>query len=166
VRHVTRPGMALSVAGLRRPDPPADLEIRVVRSRADWSGYVDVQVDAFDLDPAIAAGFPPYSVVGGSRMQLLVGAVDGVVTCAAAIFRTGADAGVFAVGTLASHRGRGHGSAITAAAVDVAGAMGAGTVALQSSADGLGVYRALGFAEIGSWVVWMDPAVERARAGA
>ncbi|HVF19187.1 MAG TPA: GNAT family N-acetyltransferase [Mycobacteriales bacterium] len=161
VRHVSRPGMSAAVDGVRRRPAPGGLDIRPVRSEADWVGYVEVQVDAFGLDPAIAAEFPPYRLVGPDRpMELLVGAVDGEVTCAVATFVTGRDAGIFAVATRSTHRGEGHGSAITTAAVNVAARMGAEVVSLQSTADGFPVYRALGFVETAAWVVWVDPAVE------
>lgn len=160
VRHVGRPGMVLATDALTAPPTPTDLDLRPVRTRADWTAYTDVQAEVFGFDPQVASEFPPYDVVGHLRMQLLVGALDGQVTCAAAVFVTGRDAGVFAVGTRAEHRGRGHGTAVTAEAVRVAARMGAELAVLQSTEVGLGVYRTLGFREICPWAVWVNPSVE------
>lgn len=159
-RRVTRPAMVVHLDDLVVPPTPPDLEVRAVRSHADWAGYVAVQVDTFGFDPDIAAAFPPEALVGRSGMELVVGVVGDTVTSAAAVYITGTHAGVYAVGTRAEHRRRGHGAAVTAAAVRAAGRAGAEVAALQSTADGLGVYRALGFAEVGPWVVWVDPALE------
>ena len=160
VRLVTRPGMSVHVEDLRRRPAPDGLTIRRVRTEDDWAAYVGIQVDVFGIDAAVAAEFPPYRLVGADRMELLVGEADDVVTCAAAVFVTGSDAGLYAVATSAAHRGRGHGSAITAAGVDIAAASGARVVSLQASPDGFPVYLELGFVESGSWVVWVDPSAE------
>ncbi len=161
VQHVQRPGMSVAVADIAQPPAPADLRIRTIESAADWAGYVDVQVGAFGMAREIASEFPPYSVVGTDpRMAMLVGAVDGQVVCAAAVFVTGVDAGIFAVGTLAEWRGRGFGAAITAAAVRTGAAAGGKVAHLQSTEDGYPVYRRLGFRTGVPWVVWVDPATE------
>lgn len=62
---------------------------------------------------------------------------------------------VAGVATLPSHRRRGIGTAITAVALRAAAEAGAREAFLDSSPEGVGIYRRLGFAEIGP-VCWCE----------
>ena len=67
----------------------------------------------------------------------------------ASVLMCGEVAGIYLVGTLASARGRGLGSAVTLAALHHARERGARWGALQSSKMGESVYRAIGFVSHG-----------------
>jgi GNAT superfamily N-acetyltransferase len=64
--------------------------------------------------------------------------------------------GVFGVATLPDARGRGVGTAITAAAVDWARDR-ANLAWLQASEDGRRVYERMGFEVVSDWDVWVLP---------
>lgn len=72
----------------------------------------------------------------------------GAVRATAASANWGTTTGVFFVDTEASWRGRGVGTAMTAAALRAAAAAGATTACLDASALGLSIYQRLGFREV------------------
>jgi GNAT superfamily N-acetyltransferase len=74
-------------------------------------------------------------------------------------------AGVGFVGALDEVRGRGLGTAVTAAAMRLGYAMGARSSALQASPMGRPVYARMGFREIGTYRVLVDPASAAHMAG-
>lgn len=74
-----------------------------------------------------------------------VGLLDDVPVATSSVLLTGDLAGIYHVGTLPDARGRGIGSALTAAALRLAKERGAKQAVLQSSDMGESVYRSLGF---------------------
>ncbi|MDN4613306.1 GNAT family N-acetyltransferase [Leifsonia sp. F6_8S_P_1B] len=85
----------------------------------------------------------------GDAARYLLAEVDGIpVGCAAAIAAGGA-VSVEHVVTSADHRGRGIGTALTAAATEAGRRLGATVAVLTASPDGVGIYRRLGFTEHG-----------------
>ncbi|MCU9849070.1 GNAT family N-acetyltransferase [Defluviimonas sp. WL0024] len=97
-----------------------------------------------------------------ARFGFFVGRCDGVpVATALYAVSTGAGvacAGIYNVCTLASHRGRGLGRAMTAHAMD-AGRREHGCVVavLQASSMGRPVYERMGFREVTRWTMWLPP---------
>lgn len=80
---------------------------------------------------------------------------DGVVRATAAATCWGDVAGVFFVDTDVAWRGRGIGTAMTAAALREAARSGARSAVLDSSASGLSIYRRLGFRAVGEVTVFV-----------
>jgi predicted GNAT family acetyltransferase len=69
-------------------------------------------------------------------------------------FHTGDHVGVFGMGTLEQHRGRGYGAAVAARIITDGMAAGATRSFLQSSELGYHVYQRLGYRQVESWTVW------------
>jgi ribosomal protein S18 acetylase RimI-like enzyme len=135
--------------------PETGLEIDLV-TEAEHDAVNALLADAFGapadvfalLNAQIAAleGFSLYrGRAGGEIVSTSVGAgFDGAV-------------GVFNVATVPRHRGRGYGAAVTARAARDGFDAGAAFAFLQSSELGHGVYRRLGFRDVGEYLLQTRP---------
>jgi ribosomal protein S18 acetylase RimI-like enzyme len=90
----------------------------------------------------------------GCPVHLFVGYLSGQPVAAAEAYVADTAGGIYGVATLASHRRRGFGAAITSAAVADVFRSGRPLVTLQASADGLGIYSRLGFRPAGEFTVY------------
>jgi GNAT superfamily N-acetyltransferase len=82
------------------------------------------------------------------RLRFYAGRVDGAVVSTSMLVATGAVAGIYWVGTLEKHRGRGYGEALTWAAVAGGQELGCELASLQASKLGRPVYARMGFAHV------------------
>ena len=143
-RYISRPGMVLDLTGWTPPEPPA---VEIVR--ADIERYAAVQQEAFD-DPHEISRALGTRWLRAPGTRVLLGLVDGEPVSTAVGVDVGDTVGIFGVATRKEHRGKGYGTALTAAAI--------GTTAklawLQASEDGYPVYQRMGFRDLGDWVVW------------
>ncbi len=94
-----------------------------------------------------------------------VGRVDGVPVATSRLSIGAGVAGLYAILTLPSHRGRGFGRAMTLQALRAGASLGHRIGVLQSSDQGYGVYRRLGFRELFAYDVWVHPGPGEAGAG-
>jgi ribosomal protein S18 acetylase RimI-like enzyme len=90
-------------------------------------------------------------------MTYFVGRVDGRVVSTSAVYTGTGLAGIYAIATVPEARGRGHGRALTAAALVEGRRRGFENAALLSSELGLPVYRRLGFEEVGTVSFFASP---------
>jgi predicted GNAT family acetyltransferase len=85
-------------------------------------------------------------------MTMLTGRVAGRAVAAAMSYRLDHVVGIYGVATLASARGRGYASALTASLVDPAL-----PASLSPSPAAESLYRRLGFAGVGELTMWRAP---------
>lgn len=142
------PAMAMQLADLPPLELPAGAEIR--RVDADEAALRTAMTISMTTN-----GFPPESVdpmfVGAARLpererlaNFLLYA-DGEPVAASSLLVDAGVAGLFNVGTLAGHRRRGYGRAVSVAAMRAGRDAGLHVGVLQASPMGESVYRAIGF---------------------
>ena len=154
--HPPQPGMTRSLEGWSPPPAPDGLEIEPV-TETGWHDYLHVFFAAFGL-PEIHRQDVVDMYEAVSRhpsIHNFVGRLDGqAVGCATLVLDDAGTAGVWNVGTLEAARGRGVGTAMTAAPMRAGAALGATNAMLVATPMGLPVYEAMGFeqqCEIGLW---------------
>jgi len=167
------PAMAADLADVPLDEPlPEGLEIVPVTDEAtlaefltiveadwlEWTGgeKTDIQrqtLEAFARE--IPRRFPDEPVP-----LRWVGRADGMPVATSRVSLGGGAAGLYAILTLGSHRGRGFGRALTLAALRAAAGIGYRIAVLQSSDLGYGIYRKLGFRELFSYDIFVQPGPE------
>jgi hypothetical protein len=152
---VTRPAMAVDVAGVSAPSPPSGVRFRGAQ-QGDLAAMARVESDAFDTDPDVARRMIAPGVLEHPRSRSYVATLDGDVVATTYVYEHGRALGVFGVGVLSAARRRGIGTGITAYAVrDAAEAFGGDVAWLQPSEMGRPVYERMGFEGVSTWDVWV-----------
>jgi hypothetical protein len=135
-------------------DPmPAQLELVAVSTPEEVYEFEAVSVRAFGgEDDSVPPGtYHPPSVLADNAMHMFTGRVDGAAVAAATGYRTDDVVGVFGVGTVASARRRGYGTALTSASLLADTGLPA---ILAPSPAGINMYRRLGFERVGELTIW------------
>jgi GNAT superfamily N-acetyltransferase len=151
------PIMATRLDRIPRLAAPAGLTIEQVTDRPGIADYVDAYCAAFGFPGELRARL--ISAECSLRTDLgtlirLVGRVDGRVVGTSAVVLSHGLAGLYWIGTVPEHRGRGIGAALSVAAMRVAADHGAAVGTLQASSLGEPVYGRLGFAAVGEIIMY------------
>ena len=164
----TAPAMAMDLAALPRDEPlPPGLEIVAVRDEAGVDEFVGVHHAEMAASEgganraarhhaALRAAIPPRLADEPVPLRYL-GRLDGRTVATSRIAIAGGVAGLYAVTTLPDARGRGIGRAMTLAALAAGREIGYRIGVLQSSDDGLPVYRRIGFRTMFDYEVYQLP---------
>ena len=154
-RWFTRPAGPPPEAPATRDDdagPATRLEITLVTSEDDLYDYECTTCAAFRAPPPIA----PFEIhapgiLADPDMHVLLGRVDGALAAGAMAYVTDDLLGIYGVGTVPGQREHGYATALTRAALALAPDRPA---MLQPSAEAEGMYRRLGFVEVGRFTHW------------
>ena len=159
------PGMALGLKALSEDIAfPSDLAIERVSNAEVLREFVEVMRVGFEMPEFTVDGlFEVFSALGlteESPWRNYAGRLDGEVVTTASLALVAGVAGIYNVATLPKVRRRGFGAAMTLAALREASQLGYRIGILQSSAEGLGVYRRLSFKQYTSYSVYVGAGQE------
>jgi len=153
---VSRPGMAAEVSAIAPASPPPGLEISTLSPDDDLEELWNMQATVFGMRPDVVRAYLGPAMLRAPGIACFVAREDGRVVSSSLAVDIDGSVGVFGVATLPDARGRGIGTAITAAAVDSA-RDGADLAWLQASENGRPVYERMGFDAVSDWDVWVLP---------
>lgn len=148
------PAMAVDVRALAPTMLPEGYSFFRVTSEADWAEWADTVAAGFELPRGLARLLSPE--VQGARpeedaqLQFFGIRHQGRIVATTMLYLADGLAGIYCVATLPAERGKGLGAHVTAEALRAALPLGYGVGVLQATEAGHGVYRGLGFTDVGS----------------
>ncbi|MGZ4128119.1 MAG: GNAT family N-acetyltransferase [Actinomycetota bacterium] len=124
--------------------PPEDLEIRRIGPE-DMGDLDRILTESFGMPLESVRAFALDRLISDDAVHMFIGRFDGTAVTTATSIVSGDAAGVFQVGTLEHHRGKGLGNVMTGHAIKAAAARGARISYLQASPMGFPIYEKMGF---------------------
>lgn len=129
---------------------PGELVLRLLDGR-ESDAYVAALAAGFEAPAEIMQKMGCPELLDLPGVAAYLAEVDGAAVGTALAFRSDDCVGVFNISVAPEYRGRGYGTAVTAAAVAAERDRGARTAYLHSSPMGLPVYESLGFRTVEHW---------------
>jgi GNAT superfamily N-acetyltransferase len=133
------------------PEPPFDLEVRIISTIDELHDHATVVSAGFGMPIEVARMLLGPPLLHDPDAAVAVGYVHGVPVTTALLARSGQTAGVYNVATQEEHRGRGFGEAATWAVIAEGARRGCTHSVLQSSDAGYPVYTRMGFMDVGRY---------------
>jgi ribosomal protein S18 acetylase RimI-like enzyme len=158
----TELAMAVELAAFRDEVPvPEAFEVRRVRAASELRAFARINAANWSPpDPFVEEFYRRGETAlldSASPLWLYVGYRDGEPVATSELTVGGGVAGLYNIATLAPHRRRGYGSAMTLQPLRDARSAGHATGILQAAADGVGLYRRLGFRPFGEIAEYKPP---------
>lgn len=150
-KHAYRsPGMFLRLDEFdQKTNPDSPHKIIRVSTEEQLSQWIKPGKEGFSISDSVIKAYYDLFTSKGFESQtpwkLFFGMVDGIPTTCVRLFCTNDVAGIFHLATIPSARGKGYGTEITIAALEVAKNLGYKLAILASSPVGYNVYYRLGF---------------------
>jgi len=137
--------------------PPDGLEIARAQDPRDIDEINQILHETFGMPMESVLSFRLERFLDNDDVRMLVGRVDGKAVTTATSILFGETAGVYQVGTLEHHRGKGFGEVMTAECVRAAVRAGARISFLQASGLGFPIYKRMGFQTVTSHTMFERP---------
>jgi ribosomal protein S18 acetylase RimI-like enzyme len=131
---------------------PSAFELVHVSTPAQVREFESVSMRGFGGAAVQSGAIHPPSILADTRMTMLIGRVEGEAVAAGMSYRTDAADGIYGVTTISSARRRGYASALTRALIDPTM-----PAVLSPSPEAEGLYRRLGFEQVGELRQWRRP---------
>jgi ribosomal protein S18 acetylase RimI-like enzyme len=148
--------MAVDLARVEAPEAPADLTIARVATTAALAEFARISAANWNPPDRFVVEFyrlaAPALLRPDSPLRFYLGCYRGVAVATAELAIGGGVVGLYNISTVADHRRRGIGTALTALPLVQARDEGYRTAILQSAPDGLGIYSRLGFRRFGEYL--------------
>ena len=151
------PVLAIDIDDLAATTLPDGYAFSRIEDIAGSQAWTAVAADASPIPPRLAEAFSPEAVglEATGPTQCFAIWKDGRAVATSMLHLQSGLAGIYCVSTLAAERGLGLGGHVTAEALRVAANLGYRVGVLQSTADGLRIYRRLGFQELGTMPLYL-----------
>jgi GNAT superfamily N-acetyltransferase len=136
-----------------RPAPGTALEI-IRCGEGDLDAWARAMAPGYGVSRDLAESFTNPVRAGVIDYELFLGRAAGEPVATSGLVMTYGVAGVYLVSTLAPHRRKGYGEAMTAHAMQRGFALGARFASLQPSPMGRSLYERMGFRQVGAYLTY------------
>jgi GNAT superfamily N-acetyltransferase len=147
-------GMLRSSGNLSIPSSLEKLEIVVVRDPETLEAFHETSARAFGAPRGWIGELTMDRLLAIPGLTLYIGLIHHEPVSTGALFVNGTVAGVHIIGTLAEHRRRGIGQAMTWRVIQDGASGGCVMCALTSSRQSHGLYERMGFEHVANYAVW------------